>query len=249
MGGTSSGATGEGGTAGGYNGTPASCPFMNDAQFCACLGANCGGDTIADSSGQYHTVYCGKCTRPQYCSSYASALGGAIGNCASDNNILDPIQEEKAEIVTSLAENGTPCIQYGYAQDIKDGRGITAGRAGFCTGTGDGITVIECYDITMPGNIMQKYMPSLVTINAAFDATKGLEVFVNGSLGNITGLGDCTGSGAGYAADWKSLGSDPGFKACQDAASDAIYEGASLRHVNSRGFTTALRKWRFGMPR
>src|SRR5690348_1229720 len=50
---------------------------------------------------------------------------------------LTSVQKARAEMLTSLFENGTPVTQYAFAQDIGDGRGITAGRAGFTTGTGD----------------------------------------------------------------------------------------------------------------
>ncbi len=36
-----------------------------------------------------------------------------------------------ADQLVSVFENDTPIIQYGYAKKMHDGRGITAGRAGF----------------------------------------------------------------------------------------------------------------------
>ena len=39
--------------------------------------------------------------------------------------------------ITSCFENSTKTIQYGYVEALNDGRGYTAGKAGFTTGTGD----------------------------------------------------------------------------------------------------------------
>ena len=49
---------------------------------------------------------------------------------------LTVVQKHRADQLISIFENGIPEIQYGYAEDLDDGRGITAGRAGFCTGWG-----------------------------------------------------------------------------------------------------------------
>ena len=45
--------------------------------------------------------------------------------------------------MVSVFENGTPEIQYAYIENLDDGRGYTAGRAGFCTGCGDLLTVVQ----------------------------------------------------------------------------------------------------------
>jgi chitosanase len=50
---------------------------------------------------------------------------------------LTPQQHETIDQLTSLFENSTPILQYGYCEDIDDGRGLTAGRAGFTSGTGE----------------------------------------------------------------------------------------------------------------
>jgi chitosanase len=202
---------------------------MDDKQFCACLGKTCGGDTVKDSSGRFHPVYCGGCQPPAYCAAFATIYGGALGTCSAGGG-LDAIQKQKAEMMTSIWENNTPVLQYGYSQDIGDGRGYTSGRAGFCTGTGDGILVIECYDLAEPGNAMQKYMPALVTINDAFAASGGTQI-----QSSKAGL-------SGWPGDWKASASDPVFRDCQDGVSDAVYYGSALRHAAQKKFATALTK-------
>jgi chitosanase len=51
---------------------------------------------------------------------------------------VTPQQHATIDQLTSLFENSTPILQYGYCENINDGRGFTAGRAGFCSGTGEG---------------------------------------------------------------------------------------------------------------
>jgi hypothetical protein len=225
------GAAGDGGSSGsgGSLGTGGPCAFENDAQFCACLGKTCGGDTIADKDGKFHSVYCGSCPVGGFCAAVASPYGGAVGVCNAGGG-LTRSQKEKAEMMTSIWENGTPNKQYGYSEDIGDGRGYTSGRAGFCTGTGDGIIVIECYDLAKPGNAMEKYMPALVVINEAFAASGGTEI--QDSKDGLDGFPD----------DWGNSADDEVFRGCQDGVSDAVYYGVALRHVAEKKFTTALTK-------
>src|SRR4051794_21747519 len=50
---------------------------------------------------------------------------------------LSPDAQRVAEAITSVFENSTTELQYGYSVELDDGRGVTAGRAGFTSGTGD----------------------------------------------------------------------------------------------------------------
>src|SRR5437870_4798044 len=54
-------------------------------------------------------------------------------------------QKRRAEQLTSLFENGRIELQYSYAEDLGDGRGITTGRAGFTTADGDALEVVTLY--------------------------------------------------------------------------------------------------------
>jgi len=225
--GASAGAAGQAGAAG-------ACAYENDAQFCSCLGKSCGGDTVKDKAGQFHAVYCGGCASDgSYCAAFATEYGGALGTCSAGGG-LDPVQKQKAEMMTSIWENSTTKLQYGYSQDIGDGRGYTSGRAGFCTGTGDGILVIECYDLAKPGNAMQTFMPALVSINEKFAASGGTAI-----QSSEVGLD-------GFPAAWKSTSAaDPAFNACQDSVVNAVYYGTALRHAAEHQFSTALTKAAF----
>ncbi|MCR5609565.1 MAG: chitosanase [Lachnospiraceae bacterium] len=106
----------------------------------------------------------------------------------------------------SLFENGTPVIQYAYAENIGDGAGYTSGRAGFCTGTGDALEVIKRYTNEVPDNLMAKYINELTAI-----ANK------KKSASNVSGLkaiGD-------YCGDWKKSCEDDKFIKAQD---DVFFE-------------------------
>ncbi|QTI42620.1 chitosanase [Streptomyces nojiriensis] len=63
--------------------------------------------------------------------------------------------------MVSLFGNSTTEIQYGYAKNIRDGRGVTAGRAGFTTGDGDALKVIEAYAVRSADNPLSRFIPEL----------------------------------------------------------------------------------------
>jgi chitosanase len=210
----------------------AGCTYSNDRQFCDCLGLTCGGDTVADAAGGLHTVYCGTCDASQVCVAKPSPAGGAAGACSAITGLTAP-QKKIAEQLTSLWENDTAKVAYDYAEDIKDGRGYTSGRAGFCTGTGDAIVVLACYAAAKPGNRMEKYLPVLATLEEKFVRSNG-----KANQGSTAGLD-------GWASDWSAAASDTAFTGCQDAVVDAVYYGTAMQHAARKGFTTALTKAAF----
>jgi chitosanase len=223
-GGTSGGTGGT--TGGGQLGTGADCTYTDDKQFCACVNATCGGDTLSDKTKMLRSIYCGQCMGGSTCVGRASDAGGAIGICKALPGLTDG-QKKKAAGLTSIWENSTPNLQYGYSEDIGDGRGYTSGRAGFCTGTGDAIVVVQCYAAAKPGNPLEKFIPELIRIEQKFVSSGGK------LQGDTSGLG-------GYTTAWKSSGNDPVFRTCQDSAVDAIYYGAALSKATAKKFKTAL---------
>lgn len=77
--------------------------------------------------------------------------------------------------LVSSAENSTIdySSQYGYIEDIGDGRGYTAGIIGFTTGTGDLLEVVNKYSELQPNNNLKKYIPALKKVNGT-SSHKGL---------------------------------------------------------------------------
>jgi len=149
----------------------------------------------------------------------------------SSDSSLSPAQKRRAEQLTSIFENDTPELQYDYVEDIGDGRGYTAGRAGFCTGTADAVQVIRHYNTLRPGNSLQKYMDELEALVAAFLET-------GEPHGDTSGL-DAVGS---YADDWRERADDPSFRASQDIVVDRLYFLPAMEHASRLGLATALSK-------
>jgi chitosanase len=208
------------------------CTYTDDASFCACLGANCGGNTVKDSTGTWHAVYCGHCDTPSYCAAYGSIYGGALGTCSNGGG-LTPVQKQLSEWMTSIGETSGVTIAYSDSYNLGDNRGYTNGRAGFCTGTGDAIIVVECYNLANPNSPFLPLMPALNMINDAFADSGGMTP--QASTAGLTN----------WTSIWKSSAMDPVFDSCQDYAQDAIYYGVGVRHAVEKGFTTALTKASF----
>ncbi|MEZ5669939.1 MAG: chitosanase [Alphaproteobacteria bacterium] len=142
----------------------------------------------------------------------ASAPAGAGG--------LDGVRLHRAEQLISIFENATPVIQYGYAEDIGDGRGITAGRAGFTTATGDAVLVVRRYATLRPDAPILAWLPELERLAAAAD--------------------DDTGGLQGFAAAWAAAAEDPGFRQAQDEINAELYFDPVNGYADELGLQTAL---------
>lgn len=84
-------------------------------------------------------------------------------------DIGDARWKEVALELTSTAENSTLNWRssFGYIEDIGDGRGYTGGIVGFCSGTGDMLTLVRHYRAIAPGNLLAGYEPRLARIMQA----------------------------------------------------------------------------------
>ena len=131
-----------------------------------------------------------------------------------------PDQRRIADQIISIFENNTSVIQYDYAENLDDGRGITAGRAGFTSATGDMLTVVEQYTIHTPDTPLAAYLPAL----------KGLAANEDGSTERLDGL----------AVEWRVAASDPAFRAVQDEIVDMEYYDPAVAHANSIGLISPL---------
>jgi chitosanase len=170
----------------------------------------------------------------------SSADGGstADGGSGGGSGGLTNNQKKVAEALTSIWENDTPTINYAYAENIHDGRGYTNGRAGFCTGTGDAIMVIECYNglrSAANGNLMAKYMPGLTTINNRFLSTGDSQA----STSEVDVIGNWP---ADWAASSNTSTTQAEFKSCQDEINDRLYYTPAMNEATQWGLTQALSK-------
>jgi chitosanase len=172
-----------------------------------CTPPDQGGGSGGDGSGN------GNGTLP------ANQNGGPNANGSGSAGITAD-QKRRAEQITSIFENDTIELQYAYIENINDGRGYTAGRAGFTTATGDLIVVVERYTAEVPGNGLAVYIPRLVELaEQVSDSTEGLE---------------------GLPQAWMQAATDPRFRAVQDAVVDELYYRPTVEHWQQLGLITAL---------
>jgi len=114
---------------------------------------------------------------------------------------LLPTWKSCADQMISVFENESLSPQYDYIENLKDGRGYTAGRVGFATGDVDFLLVVEAYDGLRPNNVLSGFVPIL---------RKVLGTAYTQGLGTLPGA-------------WKEAASDPLFRQAQDQVSDKLY--------------------------
>jgi chitosanase len=142
----------------------------------------------------------------------------ARGATPSASNPLSKDQKRRAEALTSLFESSSirPC--YVCVEVLADGRGVTAGRIGFTSATGDLVEVVERLTAARPGNRLAKFLPRL-------------RVLATTSSGSVVGL-------EGIAKAWRRESATSDMKAVQDALYDEWYwqptfDLAARMHVTS----------------
>ncbi len=141
-----------------------------------------------------------------------------------DGNInFNPQQRLIADQFVSIFENGTSEIQYGSAEDIGDGRGITAGRAGFTSATGDMLIVIEKYTKLKPKNSLATYTKELKRLENLRYEVGDREG--SASTKNLNGLIEA----------WAENAKDPSFRTIQDEVVNGLYFQPALKLAKSIG--------------
>jgi chitosanase len=134
--------------------------------------------------------------------------------------VLDAAQRRRIDAIVSVFENDTPTLQYDYVEALHDGRGLTAGRAGFTTGTGDLVAVVERYVAQVPDAAIGRFLPAL-RVHAAARSD---------DLADLAGLEDA----------WRAAASDARFRAAQDQIVEIEIWRPTLRHARALGVRTAL---------
>lgn len=159
------------------------------------------------------------------------ACGGGAGGSASSTTVppvspaqfsVTPAQKLRMEQLSSVFENNSIAFAYGYAQNINDGRGITCGRVGFTTGTGDWYQVVQAYTAQRPGNVLAPYLPRLKQLAA-------------GPMPNpdTTGLD-------GMIAATATAGADPVMQQVQDSLVDSLIYTPAVQLTQGIGAGSAL---------
>ncbi|WP_030194455.1 chitosanase [Streptomyces sp. NRRL S-87] len=128
----------------------------------------------------------------------------------------DPAKKEIAMKLVSSAENSSLDwkAQYGYIEDIDDGRGYTAGIIGFCSGTGDMLDLVELYDRRKPGNVLSRYLPALRRVDGT-DSHSGL--------------------GSAFERAWRTAAGDRVFQQAQNDERDRVYFNPAVGQGKSDG--------------
>ncbi|MFC5061946.1 chitosanase [Actinomycetospora atypica] len=122
-------------------------------------------------------------------------------------SLRDPAKKDLAMALVSSAENSTLNWrgQYGYLEDIGDGRGYTGGLIGFTSGTGDMLTLVKNLTATAPKNPLAPFLPALRAVNGS-DSHDGL--------------------GEAFEDAWRQTATDPRFAATFVAAQDRLRDKA-----------------------
>ncbi|MDX2470059.1 MAG: chitosanase [SAR324 cluster bacterium] len=128
---------------------------------------------------------------------------------------FSPSQRIIADQAISVFENNSTTINYSYAEDLGDGRGITAGRAGFTSANGDMLEVIERYTVIDSDNSLADYVTELTSLAATeSDSTAGL---------------------SGLETKWAINAKLQSFKNVQDAVVDDYYYDPAVGYANEIG--------------
>jgi chitosanase len=134
---------------------------------------------------------------------------------------LPPALKSCAEQMISVFENESTSLRYDYIENLHDGRGYTAGRAGFVTRDSDFLQVVEVYDGMRPNNILSGFVPVLKEVRETA-STRGL-----GAL----------------PAAWRKAASDPLFRQAQDQISDKLYYLPAMKAANDLHLQSPLAKF------
>ncbi len=131
-------------------------------------------------------------------------------------DLTDPRKKDIAMQLVSSAENSSLDwrAQFGYIEDIKDGRGYTGGIIGFCSGTHDMYELVVLYDRRKPGNVLSKYLPALKKVDGS-SSHAGLDPTFTG--------------------DWKTAAKDPVFQQAQEDERDRVYFNPSVSLAKQDG--------------
>ncbi|MCF6191461.1 MAG: chitosanase [Cocleimonas sp.] len=137
-----------------------------------------------------------------------------------------------ADQFISIFENGSTDIEYKYAKDINDGRGITAGRAGFTSATGDMLSLLKKYTKSYPNNTLATYLNELERLQQIYADNDYTSKGCNGCgyTGNLVGLKD----------RWVENATLPEFIKAQDDYVDEHYFNAALKKANALGLKYPL---------
>ncbi|WP_425424373.1 chitosanase [Streptomyces lushanensis] len=144
---------------------------------------------------------------------------GGSASSATPAGLDDPAKKDLAMRLVSSAENSSLDwkAQYGYIEDIGDGRGYTAGIVGFCSGCGDLLLVVQRYTDARPGNALERFLPALRAVR---------------------GGASHEGLGRAFTDAWRKAAGDPALRGAQDAERDRVYFDPAVTRAKADGLGT-----------
>jgi len=131
-------------------------------------------------------------------------------------DLTDAHKKDIAMQLVSSAENSSLDwrAQFGYIEDIGDGRGYTGGIIGFCSGTSDMLALVEYYTTKKSGNVLAKFLPALRKVDGT-DSHAGL--------------------GSAFTTAWKKAAKDTVFQDAQEHERDRVYFDPAVQQAKSDG--------------
>lgn len=164
-------------------------------------------------TGRYVRVLCTRRSTPLGCSlaevqvfgsGRATPVRAPSGPPPVAAALDDPRMKQIAMQLVASAENSSVDWrgQFGYIEDIGDGRGYTAGIVGFCSGTSDMLALVQEYTRRKPANVLAGYLPALQAVDGS-DSHAGLDPT--------------------FTRDWKVAAADPVFQQAQEDERDRQY--------------------------
>ena len=135
---------------------------------------------------------------------------------AVTSDLAAPDKKEIANQLISSSENSSLNwrAQYRYIEDIRDGRGYTAGTVGFTSGTGDMLQLVRKYTKKRKKNPLRRFIRALKRVNGS-DSHEGL--------------------GKPFVKAWRKAARDPVFQAAQDAVRDGLYFNPAVNLAKADG--------------
>jgi len=157
--------------------------------------------------------------------------------CASDDRKDSDKDKDAAKIsdetarnviltLTCIPENDTVSFVYNYAENIKDGRGITFGIIGFTSGTFDGTELLELVAQKDPDHYLCKYIPAFKHIDSLHE---------DGKIDDVTGLEN-------FIADFNQYGNDEVVKEAQLELLDELYWDPAMEIADDFGIELNITK-------
>ena len=143
-----------------------------------------------------------------------AAPSAASAEVTSD--LAAPDKKEIAMELVSSAENSSLNwrAQFSYIEDIKDGRGFTAGIIGFTSGTGDMLVLVRDYTRAKPRNPLRRFLKALRRVNGG-PSHQGL--------------------GKPFVKAWRKAANDPVFQQAQENLRDRFYFDPSVALAKADG--------------